>query len=185
MVKPLIKNQTLISNCPIFFKSRLRLSQKDIYTVGHSFADEECTTPTTPAAHVIDSLGHDYNDATCSSPKTCQREGCDKTLGKPKDHSWLEPTCTDPYVCENCGATDGAPLGHKYVNACATVCTTCKAERTPNDHTDSDGDRLCDACGAEVEGKSAPLVLVIAISSTALIAIAALTVIILKKRKRK
>ena len=149
------------------------------------FADEACTIVTTPEAQVIQALGHDYNDATCSSPKTCQRDGCDKTLGKPKDHSWLEPTCTDPYTCEKCGATDGDPLGHKYANACTTTCTRCKDERTPNDHTDSDGDRLCDACGAEVEGKSDSLLLVIAISATALVAIAALTVIILKKRKSK
>ena len=148
------------------------------------FADEECTTVTTPEAQLIDALGHDYNDATCSAPKTCQRDGCDKTLGKPKDHSWLEPTCTAPYVCEKCGATDGEPLGHKYANDCATTCTRCKEERTPNPHTDSDGDRLCDACGAEVEVKSDPIVLMIVISAALTASAAAAATVILVKRKK-
>ena len=150
------------------------------------FADESCTTPTAPEAHVIKVLGHDYSDATCAAPKTCQRDGCDKTLGKPKDHSWLEPTCTAPYTCENCDATEGDPLGHKYENDCAVVCTRCKAERTPNDHTDSDGDHLCDACGAEVEVHDTPIVLTIAISAALIISVAAvITIIFLKRKKSK
>ena len=153
---------------------------------GAYFADEACTTRTTPDAMLINALGHDYNDATCAAPKTCQREGCDKTLGKPKDHSWLEPTCTDPYVCENCGATDGDPLGHKYVNACATTCTRCNDERTQPDHTDENKDYLCDACSAELEGEGAPLGLIIGISAalTAL-AVAAATIILVKRKKNK
>ena len=153
---------------------------------GACFADEACTTPTTPDAMLINALGHDYNDATCSAPKTCQREGCDKTLGKPKDHSWLEPTCTDPYVCENCGATDGDPLGHKYVNACATTCTRCNDERPQPDHTDENKDYLCDVCSAELEGEGAPLGLIIGISAVLTAsAVAAVTINFVKRKKNK
>ena len=148
------------------------------------FADGECTIPTTPEAEVIDALGHDYSAATCSAPKTCQRNGCTKTLGNPKAHSWLEPTCTDPYVCEHCGATDGEPLGHKYANACSTECTRCKAPLLPSRHADYDGDRLCDACGAEAEGKRDPILLVIVISGALVISAAAAATIILVKRKK-
>ncbi len=148
------------------------------------FADEECTTVTTPEEQVIKALGHDYNDATCSTAKTCQRDGCNKALGKPKDHSWLEPTCTAPYTCENCGATDGEPLGHKYANACATVCERCKDTRAPGDHVDENKDYLCDACSAELEKDSAPIGLIIGISAAALVAIAAVAVVLnIKKRK--
>lgn len=149
------------------------------------FADEACTTPTTPDAQSVKALGHDYTDATCSAPKTCKREGCDKTLGKAKDHSWLEPTCTDPYTCENCGATEAEALGHKYANACSTQCTRCKADITPGEHADNNGDRFCDACGFEMEEEKSSTVLIIVISAAAVVAIAAFTVIILKKRKNK
>ena len=149
------------------------------------FADEACTTPTTPDEMIIKALGHDYNDATCAAPKTCQREGCDKTLGKPKDHSWLEPTCTDPYVCENCGATDGEPLGHKYANDCATTCTRCKDERTPTDHVDENKDHLCDECSAKLEREGAPIVLIIVISAALIASAAAATIILVKRKKSK
>ncbi len=151
---------------------------------GALFADEACTTPTTEAAQTIDALGHDYSAATCAAPKTCQREGCDKTLGKPKDHSWLEPTCTDPYVCENCGATDGEALGHKYANACATDCERCNDTRTPGDHVDDNKDYLCDACSAELEKDSSPIGLIIGISAAALVAIAAVAVVVIIKKKK-
>lgn len=151
---------------------------------GACFADEACTTPTTPDAMLINALGHDYNDATCTAPKTCQREGCDKTLGKPKDHSWLEPTCTDPYVCENCGATDGDPLGHKYVNACATTCTRCNDERPQPDHVDENKDYLCDVCSAELEKDSSPIGIIIGISAAAVVAVAVVVVVIIVKKKK-
>ena len=153
---------------------------------GACFADEACTTRTTPDAMLINALGHDYNDATCAAPKTCQREGCDKTLGKPKDHSWLEPTCTDPYVCENCGATDGDPLGHKYANACATTCTRCNDERTQPDHTDENKDYLCDECSAELEKDSSPIGIIIGISAALTAsAVAAVTISFVKRKKNK
>lgn len=151
---------------------------------GALFDDEACTISTTAAAEIVDALGHDYNDATCAAPKTCQREGCDKTLGKPKDHSWLEPTCTDPYVCENCGATDGDPLGHKYANACATTCTRCNDERPQPDHTDENKDYLCDVCSAELEKDSSPIGLIIGISAAAVVAVAVVVVVIFVKKKK-
>ncbi len=148
------------------------------------FSDEACTTPTTPDAQASDALGHDYSSATCSAPKICQREGCGKTLGKPKDHVWREPTCTDPYTCENCDATDGEPLGHKYANACSTTCTRCKDVRAPSDHVDENKDHVCDACSAKLENDGAPIGLIIGISAVALVAIAAVVaVLIIKKRK--
>ena len=151
---------------------------------GALFDDEACTISTTAAAEIVDALGHDYNDATCAAPKTCQREGCDKTLGKPKDHSWLEPTCTDPYVCENCGATDGDPLGHKYVNACATTCTRCNDERPQPDHTDENKDYLCDVCSAELEKDSSPIGIIIGISAAAVVAVAVVVVVIIVKKRK-
>lgn len=122
------------------------------------FADEACTIPTTLEAQKLDELGHDYNDATCTAPKTCKRD--------------------------DCGATEGVALGHKYANACSTVCDRCKNTRTPADHVDKNKDYICDECSAELERDGAPVGLIIGISATAVVAIAAVAVVfIIKKRK--
>ena len=68
-----------------------------------------------------------WQEADCVNPKTC--ENCGETEGAPLGHSWAAATCVNPKTCENCGETEGEALGHSWVDA------TCEAPRT------------CSACG--------------------------------------
>lgn len=40
-------------------------------------------------------------------------------------HSWVPPTCTEPIVCTECGATKGEALGHTFVSATCVAPSTC------------------------------------------------------------
>lgn len=51
-----------------------------------------------------------WREATCDAPRTCEQ--CGKTEGDPLGHDWSEATCTTPKTCSRCGATDGEALGH-------------------------------------------------------------------------
>lgn len=102
---------------------------------------------------------HKWAEATYSAPKTCTicgaTEGskltctshvdadannkCDKcgatiSSGNPDCvHEWTPATYTEPKTCSKCGATEGSPL----------VC---------EEHVDENGDKLCDNCGATIDG---------------------------------
>ena len=76
-------------------------------------------------------------------------------------HEWnegvvtTEPTCTEKgvktYTCAHNSAhtktEDLNALGHKYDNACDSVCNTCGEERTPAEHYSENRDGKCDVCG--------------------------------------
>ena len=57
------------------------------------------------AQEVIDALGHDWDAATCTKPKTCKRSGCGATDGAPLGHKYGEPTYTWNADYTKCTAT--------------------------------------------------------------------------------
>jgi len=73
----------------------------------------------------IPALGHDYgqyaiDDATCTTNGTrymkCTNCGDEyTTVIEAFGHSWLDATCTNAKYCQNCGATNGEPLGHNWI----------------------------------------------------------------------
>ncbi len=51
---------------------------------------------------------HTWTEASCTAPKHC--EECGETEGEPLGHAWIEATYTAPKTCSRCGLTEGAPL---------------------------------------------------------------------------
>lgn len=66
---------------------------------------------------------HVWRDATCTEPATC--EECGETNGEPLGHTWAEATCTEPATCTVCGETEGEPLGHDWLPATHETPETC------------------------------------------------------------
>lgn len=69
---------------------------------------------------------HTWLEPTCTEPRTCSE--CGKTEGEPLGHKWKDATCTEPKTCTVCGETEGEPLGHKWTDASCTepkTCTVC------------------------------------------------------------
>lgn len=68
-----------------------------------------------------------WNDATCDTPKTCAE--CGATEGAALGHQWQAATCETAKTCTVCNKTEGAALGHSWADAtCETakICSTCK-----------------------------------------------------------
>ncbi len=76
-------------------------------------------------ALLLTGCGHEHiwKDATCAEPATC--EECGETEGEPLGHTWSEATCTDPKTCSVCGETEGEPLGHDWQPATHESPETC------------------------------------------------------------
>lgn len=148
------------------------------------FADEACTVVATPDEQTIDPLGHDYDYNTCDVPRTCQRDGCTKTL-RPRAHYWLDATCTAPETCRECGTTQGEPLGHKYAGDCDTVCDRCRERREAGDHTDADGDKGCDVCRAAIDDAGETIIIIIVVSALSLALVAALSLTFIRRKKHR
>lgn len=51
---------------------------------------------------------HTFEFATCTTPKTCMI--CGATEGEPLGHSWIDATYAAPKTCTECKATEGTPL---------------------------------------------------------------------------
>lgn len=84
--------------------------------------------------------------------------------------------------------TEAVPaLGHTYGNECDGDCNLCGAGRTPAMHKDTDGNHLCDECGASLpkEGLSVGATVGIVISAVTVggIGIFALIWFVIKKKK--
>ena len=95
---------------------------------------------TDPDSVVLNALGHDWAPATCTQPKTCKRD--------------------------DCNATDGSALGHRYANEWSSdanshwhTCAVCKdkgdlAQHTPDREAATEDDPvLCRECGYELAAK--------------------------------
>lgn len=66
---------------------------------------------------------HVWTKATCTEPTTC--EECGETEGEPLGHTWAEATCTEPKTCSVCGETEGEALGHDWIDATHETPKTC------------------------------------------------------------
>ena len=84
----------------------------------------------------IDENAHAWNEGTITKQPTCTERGV-KAL-----------TCA--HNVEHTKTEDIDALGHKYDNDCDSDCNACAETRTPTEHLDADGDRVCDECGAEL-----------------------------------
>ena len=105
-------------------------------------------------------------------------------------HDYLNATCSEPKTCNTCGATVGKRLGHDFDGVCDTECNRCDYLRDAAEHTDSDSDRVCDICTAElsVDNKLRAIIPVVCIITGAIgvsIAMTAVVIIIFKKKKAK
>ncbi len=57
-------------------------------------------------------LAHAFIAATCTEPRICN--SCGATRGEAKGHSWINATCTAPKTCSNCKLTEGSAYGHDF-----------------------------------------------------------------------
>ena len=51
---------------------------------------------------------HTWVEATCTEAKICDE--CGETEGEPLGHDWQAATYTQPKTCARCGETEGKPL---------------------------------------------------------------------------
>lgn len=71
--------------------------------------------------------GHVWAEATCVEPEKCEQ--CGATNGEPLGHDWTDATCTKLSTCRECGETRGDFADHKWEKAtCAApkTCSVCK-----------------------------------------------------------
>ncbi|MBE6959312.1 MAG: hypothetical protein E7448_01120 [Ruminococcaceae bacterium] len=69
-----------------------------------------------------------WSDATCDTPKTCAE--CGATEGAPLGHEWNAANCETAKTCTVCQKTEGEALGHSWADATCEApktCQTCKA----------------------------------------------------------
>ncbi len=61
---------------------------------------------------ILTSCGHEhtYSPATCENPRTCTK--CGETNGAPVGHQWIEGDCTNAPQCARCKTVRGTALGH-------------------------------------------------------------------------
>lgn len=102
---------------------------------------EKVATGTTIAAKGHTEVTDKAVAATCTTSGKTEGKHCTvcNTVTKVQTtipalgHTWEDATCTAPKTCETCGATEGAPIGHNYVDG---TCTGCGASEptTPCEH---------------------------------------------------
>lgn len=79
----------------------------------------------------IPAKGHSFGNRTIVKEATCIEDGVEEqvcTCGEKRSqvisagHDWKAATCTASKTCKQCGATEGAALGHNYRNGFCTRC---------------------------------------------------------------
>lgn len=69
---------------------------------------------------------HVWVNPDCTTPKTCS--DCGETEGDMLGHNWESATCITPKTCSVCMATEGEPIPHSWIPAnCVTpeTCSVC------------------------------------------------------------
>ena len=88
--------------------------------------------------------------ADCETAKTC--DDCGKTEGEPLGHKWKEATCEAPKICENCGRVEGAALSHSWLDATTEAPKTCEnCGLTEGERIITD-ERFTTAATADIQG---------------------------------
>lgn len=89
--------------------------------------------------------------ADCETAKTC--DDCGKTQGEPLGHNWKEATCDTGKTCENCGRVEGAALGHNWLDATTEAPKTCEnCGLTEGERIITD-ERFTTVATADIQGK--------------------------------
>lgn len=101
---------------------------------------------------VLIGCGHEHTwvEATCTEPKTCNE--CGETEGEPLGHTWVEATCAEPKHCSVCGETEGEALEHTLTEANyqqAATCEVCGA--TVGEPLQAEFEKYGLSCDAELD----------------------------------
>ncbi len=75
---------------------------------------------------------HSWIDATCMESAYC--EDCGETQGQPLGHDYQAATCTDPMICSRCTIRFGNTLPHNWTAGSCTqdsICIDCGASQGP------------------------------------------------------
>ncbi len=96
---------------------------------------------------VVEALDHDWKDADCTNPKTCRRENCGLTEGEPVGHTWGDWTEKQAPTCKDAGSQTRG-------------CTKCDATEdgvlpATGEHNDGNSDGFCDVCNADMNSDEA------------------------------
>lgn len=70
--------------------------------------------------NINDVHAHDYSEATCTQASRCS---CGATNGAPLGHKWKSATCLTPKTCTLCGITEGNKAEHNMNGQ--GVCSSC------------------------------------------------------------
>ena len=105
-------------------------------TCNKLYADATASVEITdPDSVVRRAFGHDWVPATCTAPRTCKREECGATEGDPLGHNysgdWSRDEANHWHACLNEGCTDKADF----------------AEHTPGAEATETTDQTCTECG--------------------------------------
>ncbi len=65
--------------------------------------------------------------------KTCGKVFSGGKVVEAMGHNWLNPTCTEPRTCKDCGLTESEPTGHDWTQATCQTPKTCKVCGQVND----------------------------------------------------
>ena len=70
-----------------------------------------------------ESCDHNWRHSTCEEPRIC--EECGETQGQPLGHNWVPATCGVPETCANCGQTRGQAPVHSWTDVSCAAPATC------------------------------------------------------------
>lgn len=71
----------------------------------------------------IDALGHTWAEQTCTTPRTCA--ACNLSEDEAPGHSFAYPDCNSPLTCTVCAITEGDAPGHDWQTDEATGIVIC------------------------------------------------------------
>ena len=112
---------------------------------GYALNTTTCVVSATGGTFNFDPSGfvaEGYRANASGTTLTVEESSCEKN-----GHDWLDAGCLTPKTCDVCGETEGAALGHNFVDG---ECTRCQLEQSEK-HPATMGNTLyCDKCKQDV-----------------------------------